>query len=363
MKRFRPADFSNLDGSKLAKSFAPIASAWKLQDIRIDDLAARRKKLILLDVDNTLTKWKSEEIADEVRTWLDEARASGFKIAILSNTRHPERLHRLSAQLDIPTVSGRMKPSRSMYLRALTEFGVTAEAAVMIGDQILTDVFGANRSGIEAIWLHPLSDTEFIGTKVNRWIEDRIVTSLFAALETPIDAHVHGPAGAQGTLRQVMRFCIVGGVSFVIDTTISIILETVVRVHGVLLSEIFGTWLMHQMPVVFGTTGDPKDAAAKIFFWIAALAAMTNSFFFNRLWTFGIKGDADRMLQMRRFFVVSLLGTGLNTLVASHVFALLGSESARDTTIAKAAAAVIVACWNFCGQRFYAFRRPQEPRA
>jgi len=43
--------------------------------------------------------------------------------------------------------------------------------ACMIGDQLLTDIFGGNRMGMHTIMVHTLSDSEFFVTRINRWIE------------------------------------------------------------------------------------------------------------------------------------------------------------------------------------------------
>ena len=40
-----------------------------------------------------------------------------------------------------------------------------------IGDQLLTDINGANRVGITSILINPIGDYEKFGTKINRFFE------------------------------------------------------------------------------------------------------------------------------------------------------------------------------------------------
>ena len=182
MKPFRSGHFNMDMVRRPLRPFCPVSAYHTLESIPLEGLRNRGKKLILLDVDNTLVRWKGEDFTTEVLEWLAEAKALGFNLCILSNTRRPTRLNRLSEKLGIMTIRDRFKPSRRMYQLALKHFDLTPDDAVMIGDQIMTDILGANRSGIEAIWVHRIHDLEFVGTRVNRMIERAIVSSLYKAM-------------------------------------------------------------------------------------------------------------------------------------------------------------------------------------
>ena len=46
---------------------------------------------------------------------------------------------------------------------------------VVIGDQLMTDVFGGNRGGFHTILVTPVSQSDGINTKINRFLERRIM--------------------------------------------------------------------------------------------------------------------------------------------------------------------------------------------
>ena len=48
----------------------------------------------------------------------------------------------------------------------------------MIGDQIMTDVRGANAAGIRSILVRPIVDTDGWNTRINRFFERRIMRTL-----------------------------------------------------------------------------------------------------------------------------------------------------------------------------------------
>jgi hypothetical protein len=150
-----------------------------LDEVNLEALKRSGKKLIMLDVDHTLVHWKQEDYSPGVLDWIDRAKTMGFMLVILSNTHRPARLARISERLKIKAYRGKFKPCTDMYLQAMKDHGTNPAEAIMIGDQMMTDVLGANRAGIEAIWLKKLDGPEFFGTKFNRVIEF-IISGLLA---------------------------------------------------------------------------------------------------------------------------------------------------------------------------------------
>ncbi len=159
---------SNLTPTKLVRHVIELDIAW---------LKEKNVRAVLCDVDNTLVAWHSEEILPEVLEWVQRVKAAGILICLVSNTRNPRRLERLAERLGILFVPGNSaKPGKYGYLKALELTNSKPEEAVMIGDQLFTDVFGANKLGIASVLVNPMSPREFIGTRlISRTLEKLIL--------------------------------------------------------------------------------------------------------------------------------------------------------------------------------------------
>ena len=125
-------------------------------DIRPEDLAARGIRLVLADLDNTLAPYKVEEPSPQVVQWKEELEARGIRLFLLSNSRKPGRAQRFAEKLGIPYQGHSGKPRKAGYLRAMERMGCTPKETVMVGDQIFTDVLGANNAGVVPLLVEPI---------------------------------------------------------------------------------------------------------------------------------------------------------------------------------------------------------------
>jgi len=155
------------------ESFCPDQIATRLEDIDQQALLDRGIKALLIDVDNTLVNWRDDQIPPERHRWVEQAK-DRFALCLLSNTITVQRVEQLGQRLGLPAVGrwgwGR-KPFSSGYQEALKLINAQPAEAAMIGDQLLTDILGANRLGMYTIMVDSLSDSEFFITRINRWIE------------------------------------------------------------------------------------------------------------------------------------------------------------------------------------------------
>lgn len=152
----------------------PNQIADRATDIEFLGLTQLGIRGLLLDLDNTLVKYDSDELSSEFKTWIDTARAQGFKICLVSNGR-PRRVRYFAKNMGIPAVIRAFKPKRSPFWRALEILDLMPHEVAMVGDQLFTDVLGANRLGIYTILINPLSDKEFGTTRMVRKIEKRML--------------------------------------------------------------------------------------------------------------------------------------------------------------------------------------------
>jgi HAD superfamily phosphatase (TIGR01668 family) len=361
MRHFQSGKFNKSGVSGPFRKLCPIESFHTLSEVDLELLSKAGKKLVLLDVDNTLLPWRSEDFPTETLEWLAKGKALGLKFCILSNTRNPERLKRLSDRMEVPFMTGRFKPNPSMYRLALQTYAVKPEEAIMIGDQLFTDVWGANRAGIEAIWVKPMGQHEFVGTRLNRFAERFVASRLYKTLLAEDDDLPIVPKVGlfqRRIVRQFAKFCIVGGSSFVIDAGLHRLLMFNSFVGHEPLSQVVGRWVLGLWtPAGQISAESAHDTAFAVFKIISASLAILNSFIWNRMWTFNIRGKDEYGSQLTKFVVVSLIGLGLNTVISSGINRMVAGSESRSWMVATFVAAAIVALWNFCGQRFWAFRK------
>ncbi|KIL37197.1 hypothetical protein SD71_00175 [Cohnella kolymensis] len=133
---------------------------------------------IITDLDNTLVSAKTPLATPELVGWLDLLKDNGFKVVILSNN-NLTRVSRFAEPLGIPFIPAARKPAGRSFHRALQLMGLPPEQAVVVGDQMLTDVLGGHRAGLHAILVTPIAlGEEGFMTRFNRRIEKIVLARL-----------------------------------------------------------------------------------------------------------------------------------------------------------------------------------------
>lgn len=135
--------------------FYPTMYRRRITDISVADLANMGVSAVLLDVDNTLTTHDNPHITEAVNAWLCNMRAAGMRLIIVSNNSD-ERVAPFAQALEMPYTAHACKPLPKGYREAAAAVGMPLSACVAIGDQIFTDILGANLSGIKSILLEPI---------------------------------------------------------------------------------------------------------------------------------------------------------------------------------------------------------------
>ncbi|WP_239617506.1 YqeG family HAD IIIA-type phosphatase [Cohnella mopanensis] len=140
-------------------------------DIDLDELKSRGVRGIITDLDNTLVGAKTPLATPQLIDWLDIVKERGFQVVILSNN-NKIRVGNFADPLGIPFIPAARKPGGAAFRRALSLMGLSAEHAVVVGDQMLTDVLGGRRAGLHTILVTPIAPAEEgWATQINRRIE------------------------------------------------------------------------------------------------------------------------------------------------------------------------------------------------
>jgi len=178
--------------------------------------------------------------------------------------------------------------------------------------------------------------------------------------QTPTPAAARTPVWERAVVRQFVKFCVVGGSSFVIDYCIRMTLLFAIPWGGTTLGDALGGRLRTSLPAIFAYADKNTAAALPIFATFSTSLAILNSFYWNRSWTFRIRGREEAASQLRRFVLVSVVGLVLNVLLSTAFDRLIPGPEKNSARIATLLAAVVVAFWNFAGQRLYAFKQRAE---
>ena len=130
-------------------------------------------KGIITDLDNTLVEWDRPDATPKLIEWFASMKAAGIQIIIVSNNKEM-RVKSFADPLGIPFIYKARKPLGKAFRHALELMSVKKEEVVVIGDQLLTDVFGGNRQKLHTILVIPVAKSDGFITKFNRLVERRI---------------------------------------------------------------------------------------------------------------------------------------------------------------------------------------------
>jgi len=144
-----------------------------LTQIDIQTLEQKGIRGLLLDLDNTLVAWNSHLVDQRVVNWIDEAKSSTLSLCLVTNAKH-DRVVRTIEPLGIPFIALARKPMLRGFRRAMKMLGTSPQETAMVGDQIFTDVLGANLLGLYSILIqlpNPREQWWMKGTRrLERWV-------------------------------------------------------------------------------------------------------------------------------------------------------------------------------------------------
>lgn len=138
-------------------------------EIDYEGLAAQGYRGLIFDIDNTLVPHGAPADERAIRLF-QRLKALGFQCCLLSNNQLP-RVEMFNRDVQVHFIENAHKPSVKNYLRACELMGTDRDHTVFIGDQIFTDVYGANRAGIRTILVKPIHPKEEIQIVLKRYLE------------------------------------------------------------------------------------------------------------------------------------------------------------------------------------------------
>ena len=141
-----------------------------IADISLAFLEKEGIKALILDLDNTLTTHNNPISKPEIKAWLDEMKAHGLPMMIVSNN-HYERVKPFADALGLPFVPDGKKPLCKGYNEACKRLELDKSQIAAVGDQIFTDVWGCKLTGIRSIFTYPIEYETGFWFRVKRTLE------------------------------------------------------------------------------------------------------------------------------------------------------------------------------------------------
>ena len=125
-------------------------------DIEYDVLKEKGIKALIFDIDNTLASYDTLKPDEKLKSLFKRLISMDFKIYFLSNNNQT-RVTTFADGTEIPHRWRACKPLKIFIWRAMRQMKVTKAETALVGDQLFTDVLGANRMGVTSVLVQPVS--------------------------------------------------------------------------------------------------------------------------------------------------------------------------------------------------------------
>ncbi len=158
---------------KQLNRFYPKYYVESIYKIDYKELKNNGKIGLIFDLDNTLAPFDIVEPTKEIIDFLAKLQKDGFKVCLVSNNKG-DRVEIFNRTLNLIAVSKAGKPKTKGIKSGLQQLGVTKNQAVMIGDQMFTDVWVGNRMDITTILVKPIANRDEFTVKLKRGIEKKV---------------------------------------------------------------------------------------------------------------------------------------------------------------------------------------------
>ena len=151
-------------------SLLPSLLIRSVTDLTPELLEQRGIRLLMLDFDNTIVPYTTDQPTPEMEYWLKQLAASPIALCVVSNSKR-ERVPAFCRRYDLPYITHAKKPFSRGIRACLAQFHLPPEQCALAGDQIFTDTLGANCAGIRPILVQAIDNH-------NIWLKLRHVAEM-----------------------------------------------------------------------------------------------------------------------------------------------------------------------------------------
>lgn len=155
------------------KKFYPKERIDSTYQIDFEDWFKKGIQGFIFDIDNTLVMHGAP--ADEqAKRLFDQLRAIGLQFCLISNNKE-SRVKPFAQEVGAKFICNAHKPSKINYEKAMEMMNTNTNSTIFVGDQLFTDVYGANKANIYSILVNPIDKREEIQIVMKRKLESLVL--------------------------------------------------------------------------------------------------------------------------------------------------------------------------------------------
>ena len=151
-------------------SLLPKAITKDITQLTPEYLTNQGIRLLMMDFDNTIVPYTTNEPTEAVVRWLEMMKCSDIQICVVSNSKR-DRVKIFCANYGIDCITHAKKPFSKGISACIDRYGIQPGHCALVGDQIFTDVLGANGCGVQSILVKAIDNHNF-------WLKARHVLEL-----------------------------------------------------------------------------------------------------------------------------------------------------------------------------------------
>ena len=153
----------------MLETFYPGEYADSAYQIDFDQLYREGYRGVIFDIDNTLVPHGAAADARAKRLFA-HLKKLGYRCCLLSNNKEP-RVRMFNEKIKVKYIFKAHKPRTANYKKAMRLMKTDASNTLFVGDQIFTDIWGANLAGIRTVLVKPINPKEEIQIIIKRYPE------------------------------------------------------------------------------------------------------------------------------------------------------------------------------------------------
>ena len=150
-------------------------------EIPYNELWKKKIRGLIFDLDNTLTPFHEKLPPAKIVALMRHLEKVGFQVCLLTNNT-TGRLNRFNEGMKLKGIANGLKPFTRGIKQAMKLMGTNRSQTVIIGDQLLSDVWAGKNAGICTIMVKPITEKDFFFVRIKRVIERFMLRKYFREL-------------------------------------------------------------------------------------------------------------------------------------------------------------------------------------